>query len=160
MGLEAPVAALAGQVAQESSWDPRALSRVGARGLAQVMPATATWLAEIYPALSDAQPENPAWALRALVYYDRWLLPRIWGRTECDRWWAVLRSYNGGLGHWRAEARAAADREERACVDAHCGAGRRAVVHCSENLAYPRRILYVRQHRYRAWGPVVACEGP
>ena len=42
-GLDAPVAALAAQVHQESGWRPDAVSRVGARGLAQFMPATTLW---------------------------------------------------------------------------------------------------------------------
>lgn len=40
-GLDAPIAALAAQVHQESAWRPEAVSHVGARGLAQFMPATA-----------------------------------------------------------------------------------------------------------------------
>ena len=42
-GLDAPVAAFAAQVHQESGWNPQAVSRVGARGLAQFMPATTLW---------------------------------------------------------------------------------------------------------------------
>jgi soluble lytic murein transglycosylase-like protein len=36
-----PVALVKAVIAAESSWDPRAVSRAGARGLMQVMPATA-----------------------------------------------------------------------------------------------------------------------
>ena len=76
-GLAAPVAALAAQVHQESAWNPQAVSRVGARGLAQFMPATARWWCERGSiAAADCLPHNPTWALRAMVGYDRWLYDR------------------------------------------------------------------------------------
>lgn len=157
-GLEAPVAVFAAQVHQESGWRPRAVSHVGAQGLAQFMPDTTAWIAGIDPALSAAQPFSPAWALRALVSYDRWL----WERTPAaygprDRMWVALRAYNGGLGHWQAEARmagaSAGASPSRAAVDAACGKARRHASHCAENLGYPHRILVVLQPRYLAWGP-------
>ena len=76
-GLDAPVAALAAQVHQESGWDAAAVSRAGARGLAQFMPATARWwCAREGVADSDCLPHNPAWALRAMVGYDKFLFDR------------------------------------------------------------------------------------
>ena len=75
-GLDAPVAVFAAQVHQESAWRPDAVSRVGAQGMAQFMPATAKWISGIDPALAARQPYSPAWALRALVTYDRWLYDR------------------------------------------------------------------------------------
>ena len=67
-GLDAPVAALAAQVHQESGWRPDAVSHVGARGMAQFMPATATWWCALNGLGAAAcQPHNPTWALRALV---------------------------------------------------------------------------------------------
>lgn len=160
-GLDAPVAALAAQVHAESAWRPQAVSQVGAQGLAQFMPATATWWCGANAtAAHDCQPNNPTWALRAMVGYDRWLWDRL-GRhadQEPDRLWATLRAYNGGLGHWQAEAQRATDHSRRA-VDAACGRARRASVHCAENLAYPHRILVALQPRYRAWGRVVPVTG-
>ena len=154
-GLDAPVAVFAAQVHQESAWRADAVSRVGAQGLAQFMPATATWIAGVDPALAARQPFSPAWALRALVTYDRWLYDRTPARyAPKDRMWVALRGYNGGLGHWQAEAAATgAARPTRAQVDAACGRAKRAPVHCRENLDYPRRILLVIQPRYAAWGP-------
>ena len=154
-GLDAPVAALAAQVHQESAWQPQAVSRVGARGLAQFMPATARWWCEqgrIAPA--DCLPHNPVWALRAMVGYDRFL----WQRTEArhgdyDRLWLALRGYNGGEGHVRAEAATTGlQSPTRAQIDAACGRARRAAVHCRENLSYPHRILVELQPRYAGWG--------
>ena len=145
-GLDAPVAVFAAQVHQESAWKPEAISRVGAGGLAQFMPATASWwcdLNKIAPAA--CLPHNPAWALRALVGYNKYLY---------DRMWVALRAYNGGLGHWQREAVASgATQPTREQVDAACGKARRAAVHCGENLQYPRRILNELQPRYSHWGP-------
>ena len=154
-GLDAPVAVFAAQVHQESAWRPDAVSHVGAQGLAQFMPATTQWIAGISPALTTQQPYSPAWALRALVTYDRWLYDRAPAHyTPKDRMWVALRAYNGGLGHWQREAAATgAARPTRAQVDAACGRARRAAAHCAENLGYPHRILHVIQPRYAAWGP-------
>lgn len=154
-GLSAPVAVFAAQVHQESGWNARAVSRVGAAGLAQFMPATSKWISGLDPRLEADQPFSPAWALRALVTYDRWLFERTPARYGAfDRMWVALRGYNGGLGHWQAEAAASgAAQPTRLQVDQACGRAKRAAVHCAENLAYPHRILQVLQPRYLAWGP-------
>lgn len=155
-GLDAPVAALAAQVHQESGWRPDAVSHVGARGMAQFMPATATWWCALNGLGAAAcQPHNPTWALRAMVGYDKYLFDRTPVRYgERDRMWVALRSYNGGLGHWQKEAAVSGTAQpSRAQVDAACGKARRAAVHCKENLGYPHRILVVLQPRYAAWGP-------
>ena len=156
-GLDAPIAALAAQVHQESSWKPEAVSRVGARGLAQFMPATAVWWCEREGiSKTDCLPHNPTWALRALVGYDLHLYGRAPPRmSPYDRLWLALRGYNGGEGHWQAEARTTGlAAPTRAQIDAACGRARRAALHCTENLGYPRRILITLQPRYAAWGPV------
>jgi len=155
-GLDAPVAALAAQVHQESGWNPQAVSRVGATGMAQFMPATATWWCKLNNmAVDQCQPQNPAWALAALVGYDKWLYDRSPDRyTAHDRLWVALRAYNGGLGHWQAESRLAAT-GSREAVDAACGRARRSPIHCPENLGYPQRILHLLQPRYITWGPSV-----
>ena len=156
-GLGAPVPAFAAQVHQESGWRPDAVSRVGARGLAQFMPATARWWCErTRVAQSDCLPHNPAWALRALVGYDKFLFDRAPVRmSDFDRLWLALRGYNGGEGHWQAEARSTGLREPTlADIDSACGTARRAPVHCRENLHYPRRILLELQPRYDTWGNV------
>ncbi|ECJ4137080.1 lytic transglycosylase domain-containing protein, partial [Salmonella enterica subsp. enterica serovar Kentucky] len=59
-GLNAPVADFAGQLHQESGWAPDALSPAGAQGMAQFMPATAKWVSQLYPALRENKPFNPA----------------------------------------------------------------------------------------------------
>lgn len=157
-GLDAPVAALAAQVHQESLWNPQAVSRAGARGMAQFMPATATWWCErMGTGAQDCLPHNPTWALRAMVGYDKWLFDRAPARMGAfDRLWLALRGYNGGEAHWQAEARTTGlPMPTRAQIDAACGKARRSPVHCRENLTYPRRILQELQPRYRAWGPAL-----
>lgn len=155
-GLNAPVAALAAQVHQESGWRPDVVSRAGARGMAQFMPSTAAWWCEINGmGEADCQPHNPTWALRALVGYDKYLFDRTPLRFGSrDRMWVALRAYNGGLGHWQAEAAGTGLRlPSRLQVDEACGTARRAPAHCAENLGYPQRILVVLQPRYATWGP-------
>lgn len=154
-GLDAPVAVFAAQVHQESGWRSDAVSHVGAAGLAQFMPGTARWISTTDPALQANQPFSPAWALRALVRYDQQLYARAPAYyAPRDRMWVALRGYNGGAGHWAAEAASTGlAQPTRAQVDAACGKARRAAVHCAENLGYPHRILVVIQPRYLPWGP-------
>ena len=158
-GLSAPVAMLAAQVHAESGWRADAVSAVGARGLAQFMPATATWwCARTGVGVADCRPHNPAWALRALVGYDKYLFDRVPAHLGLfDRLWVTLRAYNGGLAHWQAEAASTGLMQpSRVQVDAACGRARRAPVHCAENVSYPARVLVLLQPRYEAWGGVVA----
>lgn len=155
-GLDAPIAALAAQVHQESSWKTDAVSYVGAKGLAQFMPNTATWWCKrINQALDECQPTNPTWALRALVGYDKYLFDRAPERySPYDRMHVALRAYNGGLYHWQSEARATGVPQPTvAQVAAACGKARRHELYCPENLQYPARILGMLQPRYASWGP-------
>jgi hypothetical protein len=116
------------------------------------MPATATWWCALTKtAASACQPTNPTWAIRALVGYDYWLLARVHGVSEFDRWWAALRSYNGGLGHWLDEAKIA-KAEGHTAIDAACGRAKRKPSFCPENLGYPRRIMLALQPLYLSWG--------
>lgn len=157
-GLDAPVAVFAAQIHQESGWKPNAVSRVGAVGMAQFMPATAQWWCSFNGlSATECQPSNPVWAMRALVGYDRWLFERVRGASEFDRLWAALRGYNGGLGHWQQEAALARPALDRKAVDAACGHARRHPSFCAENLGYPHRILNVLQPLYLAWGRGVSA---
>ena len=143
-GLDAPIAALAAQVHQESGWNPGAVSQVGAQGMAQFMPSTAAWWCKLN-GLSPAacQPSNPTWSLRALAGYDHWLYQRVSATDACNRLAMALSAYNGGLG-WVNRDKALAqtmlltpgiwfDQVERV------NAGRSAA-NWRENRDYPRRI--------------------
>ncbi|WP_080944566.1 transglycosylase SLT domain-containing protein [Comamonas thiooxydans] len=156
-GMEAPVATFAAQVHQESAWKPGAVSHVGAQGLAQFMPTTSAWIADLYPALASNQPYNPSWSLRALVQYDAWIHARVSAATPCDRMAKVLSSYNGGLG-WVQRDEALAKRQglNAAVWWSHVetvNAGRSAA-NWRENRDYPRRILQRLEPAYVAagWG--------
>ena len=159
-GLTAPIALFAAQIHQESRWRPNAKSPY-AGGLAQFTPDTAQWIAGVYAStLGDAQPFNPAWALRALVTYDLHLWRRTSGATACDRWAFTLAGYNGGPGWITRDKRLAKQRgadPERwfGHVEKH-NAGR-AGHFFAENRGYPVRILLVLQPLYAGWGHAVNC---
>lgn len=165
-GLDAPVATMAAQVHQESRWRSDARSPVGAEGLAQFMPTTSDWFAELYPAhLGNRQPYNPGWALRALVLYDRWLYVRLAAVDDCNRWAMVLASYNGGLGWVLRDKRAAsAEGADKLrwfnAVERH-NAGRSKSAF-AENRHYPRLILLRWEPLYEraGWGRGVCADDP
>ncbi|PLY35987.1 lytic murein transglycosylase [Pectobacterium carotovorum] len=154
-GINAPIADFAAQLHQESGWNPRAVSPVGAQGLAQFMPATANWFSRIMPELRANQPFNPAWAIRALTSYDRWLWQRVSARNDCERMAMTLSSYNGGLGWVQRDQRLATQRglDSLRWFDhvETVNAGRSAA-NWRENRHYPDRILHQLAPRYLTWG--------
>lgn len=157
-GPSAPVAMLAGQIHQESAWQPQARSRVGAEGLAQFMPGTAADMAARFPAdCAPANPFSPAWAFvcrdRYMAGLRRQLQSQGSGLSECARWVFALRAYNGGMG-WvirdrRKASTAGADADDWIIVQGF-NAGRSAA-NFRENVEYAPRILRL-QERYRGWG--------
>lgn len=157
-GLEAPIATFAAQVHQESRWKFNAMSPAGAQGLGQVMPSTATWLAELFPkALSKVEPYNPTWSMQALVSYDRWLADRIKARDPCQQGAMFLSSYNGGLG-WLIRDRKLASAKGADPLTwfgsiERFNAGRSAAAF-KENRQYPRLILQRWERLYvdAGWG--------
>jgi soluble lytic murein transglycosylase-like protein len=151
-GLDAPVAALAGQVHQESHWREAARSPVGAVGLAQFMPATSNWIGGLYPSLGDRAPTNPTWALRALVTYDKWLYDRIKAEDECERMAFALSAYNGGLG-W-VYKRQKVSTSPGVCFDVTCTINPGIALSSQrENQHYPQVILLTNEQIYSLWGP-------
>jgi soluble lytic murein transglycosylase-like protein len=151
-GMEAPIATFAGQIHQESTWRADVRSHAGASGLAQFMPRTSDWISGLYGAeLGENQPLNPAWALRALVRYDKHLWDRVAPfDSECDRMLFALSDYNGGSG-WRIK------RQNRSLDPGNFGvtgvinpgitAGNQR-----ENEEYPLRIVNRWQPLYLSWG--------
>lgn len=154
-GLSAPVADFAAQLHQESGWRPDAISPVGAEGLAQFMPATADWISQLMPGLNSREPFNPAWAIRALVSYDRWLWQRVSATNDCERMAMTLSGYNGGLGWVQRDKRLASQKGlDSARWFGHVAtvnAGRSAA-NWRENRHYPQRILRELAPRYLTWG--------
>ncbi len=159
-GLDAPIPAFGAQVHQESGWSETAKSYVGAQGLGQFMPATGNWIVAEYPDLGPHQPFNPAWALRALVRYDRHLYDRIPAANECEQMAMALSSYNGGLGNlYRAQRLAAeggADPFRWFGAVERFNPGR-SESNYRENRFYARRILIDLQPTYGVWGRSVKC---
>ena len=150
-GLQAPVATFAGQVHQESHWNPAARSPVGALGLAQLMPSTSQWLGGLYGDLADRAPSNPTWALRAMVSYDRWLYERIRADNECERMAFTLSAYNGGLG-W-VYKRQQHSAQSGLCFGATCTINPGITPAAQrENEGYPDLVLRRYEPLYRGWG--------
>lgn len=77
-------------VAVESSWDPRAVSPAGARGLGQLMPATAAGL--------GVDPDDPEANLHGTVAHLASLLTRFEGLRPQDRYVRAIAAYNAGAG--------------------------------------------------------------
>lgn len=156
-GVDAPIAMFAAQIHQESRWNARAISPVGAAGIGQFMPATARWISTLHSDLAGADVHDPQWGIRALVRYDLHLYRRAIGDRDCDRHHFALWAYNGGekwVQRDKAAARAAGYDPGFWGNVAPFNAGRRASAF-EENRGYTRRIIYQHQHVYRAWGPTV-----
>jgi soluble lytic murein transglycosylase-like protein len=150
-GIPSPSPVVAGQIAQESAWNPNAKSPVGAQGLMQFMPATARW-ADVQAGFGGVDAFNPLWSIRAGVWYDRWLYDRVKGRTTCDRWMFALSAYNGGLG-WVNKRKAKSEDALDYVMTAGINPGiTKSNQH--ENESYPTRIMYRHQPVYRHWGRV------
>lgn len=151
-GLNAPVASFAAQIHQESAWNPEAKSTVGAQGLSQFMPGTATWISGLYPSLEERAPLNPTWAIRALVIYDTHLYTAVrHADDDCQRFAFALSAYNGGLG-WVNKRQAASNHPGR-CFDMTCDINPGITPAAQrENARYPRVILQRHQATYAQWG--------
>lgn len=158
-GIDAPVALFASQIHQESRWRVNAQSVAGAQGIAQFMPATASWISGAYK-LGEPQPYNTGWALRALVTYDHHLWHKVAAISPCDRAAMTLSAYNGGLGWvYRDQALAARNGHDRTrwfgSVELF-NAGRSGS-NFTENRDYPRVILAKWQPVYASWGGAITC---
>lgn len=160
-GMEAPVPLLAGQIHQESAWNPRAKSAF-ASGLSQFTPDTEKWIIGLFPDLGIEGVQDPHWAIRAMVRYDKRLLGQITADTVCDDWAFVLASYNGGLG-WvlRDKKLAVQNGKSRnkwwGNVELYSG---RAPHFIKENRDYPVKILLKHQPQYLkqgSWGAATIC---
>jgi len=77
-------------VAVESSWNPRAVSPVGARGLGQLMPATAAGM--------GVDPSDPDANLHGTVRHLRGLLDRYARYPVQERYVRAIAAYNAGAG--------------------------------------------------------------
>jgi len=91
---------LKAQVKAESNFNPHAVSRVGAKGLAQFMDATwREWedgTPGIQPEVQEYSPFDPEDCIRAQVHYMKWLLDFCGGDVQYS-----LAAYNWGIGRIR-----------------------------------------------------------
>jgi soluble lytic murein transglycosylase-like protein len=152
-GLPAPTPVIAAQIMQESQFNPNARSQVGAQGLMQFMPKTSEWAA-VAGELGQAHPTSPAWAIRAGVWYDRWLYDRVrTADTDCDRWNFTLSAYNGGLGYVY-KRQGMAYRPGSWALTGPINPGITAA-NQRENADYSKRILTHWQTIFTDWGKTV-----
>lgn len=87
-----PVDLVLAMIRQESAFDAEAKSRTGARGLMQLMPATAReWAQRLGLPYSTARLHDPDYSIRLGTAYFASVLSRFDGRTEL-----ALAGYNGG----------------------------------------------------------------
>lgn len=161
-GVEGSPARLAAQIHQESSWNPKARSAVGAEGLAQFMPSTARWIAQAYPdQLGQFDPWDPQQAALAAAVYDAHLVRRNPGASLCSSWAFGLSAYNGGEKRLRQEQALARQRGADPGIWFGNVADQRArgAAAWRENRGYVRRILLVLEPSYidAGWAGKAAC---
>lgn len=156
-GLNAPIPAFAAQIHQESTWRADVTAWDNGRGLAQFMDATAETVARNFPELGGPDPYNPRWAIRAMVRYDAWLLARVKGDTDCQKWAAALKSYNAGLGYVQRAQRQSSTPGIWFDATEWIKTGQSAQ-NFEYSRTYPHKILFKHQHIYADWGPMM-CGG-
>lgn len=123
------------QAIAESRLDPNAKSRVGARGLMQIMPATFKEIRGANPQFDDIR--SPKWNIAAGIYYDRYLYDRWAKFQDFQRLYLAFASYNAGhKGIRRAMRKAKKPVKNWPQVAPHAPAQTRH---------YLRRILYLKQ---------------
>jgi membrane-bound lytic murein transglycosylase MltF len=149
-GIEANIALFAAQIHQESTWRDNAMSQVGARGLAQFMPGTASDMNNWYaPQLRELPVYSPLWSIRALVLYNRRLYGMVRpmrspGVSECDRIAMMLSGYNGGFGWVTRDRRLTSEQGDHpdiwfGSIERHSN---RAAWAIHENRDYVQRIVF------------------
>lgn len=98
--VDVPAAAIAAQIQQESGWNPKAVSPVGAQGLTQFMPGTWQSLGRDVDGNGKASPFDPADAIHAQARYMCQLAVAVkpyakGGTPVIELAWAA---YNAGPG--------------------------------------------------------------
>lgn len=153
-GSPAPVVPLMlGQIRQESGFNAKARSPAGAVGVMQFMELTAKWAGRA-SGYGEFDRANPLLSIKVGAWYDRFLYDRVRYTKKCDRFGAMLSSYNGGLGwHDKRQDRAKHPDDFWSSVSLVNPGITAANQH--ENEAYPYRIIYIHQPMYKAYGPLV-----
>lgn len=129
------------QAMAESNLNPRARSRVGARGLMQLMPSTYRQIQSRNTELKSI--DDPEWNIAAGIEYDRYLW-QLWNdhETDLDRRRFMFGSYNAGRATiLRAQNTARRDRlDHRVWQSIEAVAPRVANWRHGETLSYVRKI--------------------
>lgn len=139
------------QLFQESRLDPAAVSPAGARGLAQIMPATFREL-KAQTGLAAATPHDLAAIDLGAYYMAR--LTRSWrpdGRSPRERHLLALASYNAGLGSI-LKAQARCDGAVHWAAIQPCLAQVTGPRNAAETTGYVRLVPQWQAMVERAWG--------
>lgn len=160
-GVDASPARLAAQLHQESAWNPKAHSAVGAEGLAQIMPTTGKWLAQQFPEIGAYDPWDAAWSMRAAAVYDHWLLTRNPGTGQCSSWAFAFSAYNGGEGLLHREQTLAEQhgKDPDRWFGNTANYSARTQANWQQNRDYVHRILIVLEPSYikAGWSGTAVC---
>jgi len=123
----------------ESDLTPTARSRVGARGIMQLMPSTYGQIKSALPKFGAI--DDPEWNIAAGILHDRDLWT-LWGKDvpESERWAFMFASYNAGEGTIMRARRAA----EAARLDRSRWPAIETVAPKVERWRYSETLGYVR----------------
>jgi soluble lytic murein transglycosylase len=134
---------MAALIRQESEFNPNAVSRANARGLAQVMPATGRQLSKkLGMRYRPAMLFTPETNLKLGTYYLKQLSDQLEGK-----WEAALASYNAGKSHVTTWMAAANYREPAEFVES---------IPFNETRQYVQSVLRNAEVYRRIYGPKVA----
>lgn len=135
---------MAALIRQESEFNPKAVSRANARGLAQVMPATGRQLSrKLGMRFRTAMLFTPDTNLKLSTYYLKQLSDDLQGK-----WEAALASYNAGKTHVTAWLAAANYREPAEFVES---------IPFNETRAYVESVLRNAEVYRKLYGPKLAA---
>jgi len=137
---------MAALIRQESEFNPKAISRANARGLAQVMPATGRQLSKKLgiPRFRPAMLFTPDTNLKMGTYYLKTLSDQLQGK-----WEAALASYNAGKSHVTAWMAAGNYREPAEFVES---------IPFNETRAYVQSVLRNADVYRKLYGQKVAAK--
>jgi soluble lytic murein transglycosylase len=137
---------MAALIRQESEFNPNAVSRANARGLAQVMPATGRQLSRKLgiPRFRTAMLFTPDTNLKLSTYYLKQLSDELQGK-----WEATLASYNAGKSHVTTWLAAANYREPAEFVES---------IPFNETRAYVQSVLRNAEVYRKLYGQKIAVK--
>lgn len=125
------------QAMTESNLDPSAQSRVGARGIMQLMPTTFKEVQSKNPEVLSV--DDPEWNIAAGVFYDRQLWRQLESPATVDRQRFMFASYNAGRG----TVRRAQDVAEKKALDPMVWPSIQAVAPEVPNWRHEETLQYV-----------------